>query len=262
MILALLLAAAPVFDWKPISPGAEYRTFVFEPKSESSGVVHVVRIDLGKAQLAFGLRSKAGGEARTTAQWAKEQRLSVAINAGMFATDHSSNVGRLVDGDHVNQAAFNHYQSVLVFGPKKPGLPRAQLVDLDEPGAKELIAQYGSAAQNLRLIKSPGLNQWKKNDRAWSEAAIAEDKQGRLLFLFSREGHEMAKWNEWVLALPLQVVKAMHVEGGPEASLSVHCGGVDLDLAGSYETGFNPNEKNQDQWDLPNVVGVREAPQR
>ena len=34
----------------------------------------------------------------------------------------------------------------------------------------------------------------------------------------------------------------MHVEGGPEASLSVHAGGVDLDLNGSYETGFNEND--------------------
>jgi hypothetical protein len=254
MLHCLLLAAAPLSEWKPISPGVEYRTFTLEAKSE----LHVVRLDPEKAPLAFGLKSK-GGSAHTAAQWARAEHFSVAINAGMFDKDQTSNVGRLVDGAHVNQAAFNHYQSVLVFGPKKAGLPRAQLVDLDEPGAKELIAQYGSAAQNLRLIKGPGMNQWKKNGRAWSESAIAQDKQGRLLFLFSRDGFEMAKWNDLVLALPLQVVKAMHVEGGPEASLSIHGGGIDLDLAGSYETGFNPNDENRAQWELPNVVGVTAA---
>lgn len=48
----------------------------------------------------------------------------------------------------------------------------------------------------------------------------------------------------------------MHVEGGPEASLSIHTGGVDLDLCGSYETGFNENDSNTHQWAIPNVLGV------
>jgi hypothetical protein len=52
------------------------------------------------------------------------------------------------------------------------------------------------------------------------------------------------------------MVAAMHVEGGPEASLSIHAGGVDLDLNGSYETGFNENEGEKSQWPIPNVLGV------
>ena len=252
MLLALLLAAAPPADWKPISSGVEYRTFVFEPKTEH--LLHVVRVDPAKANLAFALRSKAGGESRTAANWIDEAKLVVGINAGMFKQDGVSNVGHLVDGAHVNQREFNDYKAVLVFGPKKSGLPRAQLIDLDEPGAHALIDQYASSVQNLRLIKA-GASLWKKNGRAWSEAAIAQDAQGRLLFLFTRDGYEMARWNELLLALPLQVVRAMHVEGGPEASLSVH-EGVKVDLSGSYETGFNPNDGNSAQWEIPNILGV------
>ena len=48
----------------------------------------------------------------------------------------------------------------------------------------------------------------------------------------------------------------MHVEGGPEASLSIHAGGIDLDLNGSYETSFNENDGEKKQWPLPNVLGV------
>jgi hypothetical protein len=48
----------------------------------------------------------------------------------------------------------------------------------------------------------------------------------------------------------------MHVEGGPEASLSIHVPGLDLDLAGSYETGFLPDDSNREQWPIPNVLGV------
>ena len=58
------------------------------------------------------------------------------------------------------------------------------------------------------------------------------------------------------LALPLGLSAAMHVEGGPEASLSVHAGGIDLDLNGSFETGFNENESQVRQWPIPNVLAT------
>jgi hypothetical protein len=60
-----------------------------------------------------------------------------------------------------------------------------------------------------------------------------------------------------VLSVPLGITAAMHVEGGPEASLSIHTGGVDLDLNGSCETGFNENDGEQRQWPIPNVLGSR-----
>ena len=51
----------------------------------------------------------------------------------------------------------------------------------------------------------------------------------------------------------------MHLKGGPEASLSTHAGGLDLDLRGSYETEFNENDTNAVQWPVPNVLSVRVA---
>jgi hypothetical protein len=66
----------------------------------------------------------------------------------------------------------------------------------------------------------------------------------------------MHELNDLLLHLPLDITQAMHLEGGPEASLSIHAGGVDLDLCGSYETGFEENDANAKQWPIPNVLGV------
>lgn len=66
----------------------------------------------------------------------------------------------------------------------------------------------------------------------------------------------MQELNDTLLALPLGITSAMHVEGGPKASLSIHAGGVDLDLNGSYETGFNENEDEKAQWPIPNLLAV------
>ncbi len=256
MLLTLVFLTAAPSPWKQLREGVEQAELQFDAKSKAT--LQVIRIDPERAKLEFGLASREGGGKRTASKWADERGFIVATNAGMFETDQVSNVGRLIAGPHRNNAAWKSaYQSVLVFDPVKPGLPKAQVLDLDEAGAKELIAQYGSMVQNLRLIKSPGVSVWKKNNRAWSEAAIAQDKEGRILFLFTRVPFQMAEWNEKLLALPLEVVRAFHVEGGPEASLSVHDGGVRSDWCGSYETGFMENEGNAEQWEIPNVVGVR-----
>jgi len=254
MLLALVLVASP---WKPLRDGVEHAELQFDAKTKA--VIQVVRIDPSKAELDFALASREGGGKRTAAKWADERGYVATINAGMFdLSDHTGNVGRLVDRGHVNKEAWKGaYQSVLVFGPKKPGLPKAQIVDLDAPGARELIASYASMVQNLRLIKSRGVSVWKKNGRAWSEAAIAQDKQGRLLFLFTRAPFEMADWNDKVLALGLDVVRVFHAEGGPEASLSIHADGLRFDGCGSYETGFTENDDNAEQWVIPNVIGVK-----
>jgi hypothetical protein len=66
----------------------------------------------------------------------------------------------------------------------------------------------------------------------------------------------MHEFNELLLSLPLDVRQAMHLEGGPEASLSIHVPGIDLDLCGSYETGFRLDDGNRDQWPIPNVLGI------
>jgi hypothetical protein len=77
------------------------------------------------------------------------------------------------------------------------------------------------------------------------------------LFIFSRAPYTMRDFNILLLSLPLDIEGAMHLEGGPEASLSIHVAGLDLDLCGSYETGFVEDESNVVQWPIPNVLGVR-----
>ena len=100
----------------------------------------------------------------------------------MFETDHRSNVGYCRSNAHKNNPNWNKYQSVLVFGPRRKGLPEFDLLDLASPGARERASEYRTAIQNLRLIKGGGVNVWKPGKRKWSEAAVALDASGRLLF--------------------------------------------------------------------------------
>ena len=248
MLAFLLLAAVSAADWRPLQAGVELAVF---PRD-----LYVVRIDPARANVRAGLAS-AGSEPMTAGEWCRTGKYVVAINAGMFQEDHRSNAGYLRSGAHLNNKRWNDYRAVLALNPADRALPPLLWVDLGDDSRRPAeLTQYGLVVQNLRLIASPGRNVWAKSDKRWSEAAIAKDREGRLLFVFSREPHTMRDFNQMLLGLPLGITAAMHVEGGPEASLSIHAPGIDLDLCGSYETGFNPNDDNREQWPLPNVLGV------
>ena len=187
--LVVLVLAAPL-QLEELAPGVEYGTTPWIEKAAiGDGLLQVVRIDPKKVELRVGLASREGVKNRTAGEWADGLGLMVAINAGMFATDYRSNVGYLRSGTHLNNASWNKYQSVLAFGPGS-----ALMADLDVPDAKKRLAPVQTVIQNLRLIRAGGINVWRPAARKWSEAAVAADEQGRILFLFSRSPLSMKEF--------------------------------------------------------------------
>jgi hypothetical protein len=237
-LISVLALAAFLIAFQTLDDGVEYTTI---------DSFHIVRIDPNIAELKLVLASKEQVRSRTAGEWADDLGLVVAINAGMFQTDQLSNVGYCRDGTHENNAKWNDYQSVIAFEKGRAVLEDRGVVDAN---------QFDSIVQNLRLIKGKGESVWKPNKKKWSEALAAVDDKGRILFIFTRAPFTMAELNAKLLALPLGIQRAMHLEGGPEASLSIRADNLKLDLSGSYETGFNENDDNKRQWAIPNVIGV------
>jgi hypothetical protein len=246
---------APVVHWQPLQRGVEL-AIIQTAVSGGSGSLYVVRVDPRSAHLEVALASETGVAPRTAGEWCQRAGLSVAINLGMFQSDQRSNVGYLRHGSHLNNGRWNGYRSVLAARPKDPSLPAFVWRDLDHSTAKAGFSEYEIVVQNLRLLANKGKNVWSPSGRRWSEAAVAADSEGHLLFIFSRAPYSMLDFNRLLVRLPLKVTQAMHVEGGPEASLSIHSGGINLDLCGSYETGFRDDDTNREQWPIPNVLGV------
>ena len=139
-----------------------------------------------------------------------------------------------------------------MFDPTRAQLPAFRLLELDVAADRTAMEDYRGRIQNLRLIAAPAHNKWKKNGRLWSEAALAQDRAGHLLVVFARAPHSMVDFNDRIIA-QLAVASAQHLEGGPEASLTIRSPELTVDRAGSFETGFF-DESNHQQWPLPNVL--------
>ena len=243
--------------WTAISSGVEYTAQkIIDDPVVGDGVLHLVRIDPAQAKLRLLMASSLDRQLRTAKTWCSEFGMAAVINAGMFEPDHLTHVGYMRNDDQINNAKWaKQYSSILAFGPVQPGKPFALILDADADPLTS-YTDYASVIQNLRLIKGDGKNVWSEQPKKWSEAAIAMDNRGRVLFLFIRSPLSMHEFNEKILKLPLNISRAMHLEGGPEASLSVCTAARQLHLAGEYESGLIENDSNHGQWPLPNVIGV------
>ncbi len=260
LTLLLTLAASATGPWRELAPGLELgRLATSRPSHLGDSTITVLRIDPQLWRLEFhGLdEDEVGG--RTARQWSRARGLAAVINAGMFDLDRRTHIGYLRSQQRLVSSRINHYQSVAAFDPRAEGLPAFRIFDLDSPGVslEGINSDYASLVQNLRLIKRPGENRWSQQDRRWSEAALGEDRSGRILFIFCRSPFSMHDLNRELLGLDLDLVAAQHLEGGPEAQLYLSAGGVEVDLWGSYETAFMETDANAAAWPIPNVLGIR-----
>jgi hypothetical protein len=179
--------------------------------------------------------------------WCRRHGLVAAINAGMYQADHRTHVGYLkVDGKVIN-SGVNDYLSAMAVGPLDPRDPPFHIFDLDETPLAEVESRYRTVAQNLRLIKRPAENRWQPSTERWREAALAEDGQGRCLFIYCDRRLSMHDFNELLGRLPLDIVAAQHLEGSGPAKLW-----IDHSLVGArmLPDGRNPGPL------LPNILGV------
>jgi uncharacterized protein YigE (DUF2233 family) len=248
--------------WKQLAPGLETRVLTTIKKSiEGDSKIRIVRIDPYKWEMTFyGISQSAEPKAKTAREWSESNHLTAVINAGMFASDFVTHIGYVKTKGHILTDHINNYLSVIAFDPRNDGsVSPFKIFDLDDKGTdiKSILENYNSVVQNLRLIKKPGTNVWSQRDNKWSEAAIGEDREGRILFIFSRSPFTMHDFNDELLKSGIGIVAAQHLEGGPEAQLYLKIKDLEIDLSGSYETNFNENNTINTAWPIPNIIGIR-----
>lgn len=259
MILVLLPITVRLSadSWKPIAGGLDIARFaVSQEPSAGDSTITIIRIDPTIWDLKLLAISESGHDRGWSArEWCERHDLTAAINAGMFDLDRKTHIGYMRSAGYINSTRVNSYQSAAAFEPKRDTLPAFRLYDLDEMPLDSVIAWYHCVVQNLRLIKRPGANRWSQQDRRWSEAALGEDEDGRALFIFCRAPYSMYDLNKILLSLPIGLVCAQHLEGGPEAQLYLRHGDTVIDLVGDHESGFMQGA-NRLAWSIPNVIGI------
>lgn len=247
--LALLYEAEAADPWTELESGLDVGRFnTLEIAPAVDGDLIVLRVDPALWDLRV-MSSKLEEEdrGRDPWDWCRKYDLVAAINAGMYQEDHRTHVGYTKVNGRVTNRASNDYLSAAAFDPIDPADPPFRIFDLDEIQLGEVAARYRTVIQNLRLVKRAGLNRWQRSRESWREAALGEDFKGRCLLMYCHRKLSMHDFNEILLALPLGLVTAQHLEGSAPAKLWIEHTEFD---AKSMPGGLRSTVL------LPNILGV------
>jgi hypothetical protein len=265
-LLALAVAAAADepnrSGWKELENGLALGSFPAGQSAVSGdSMVRVLRIDPARFDLVLLNASAIPDHAsETPRQWAQERGLVAVINASMFQSDFRTSVSLMRTRSHANNPRLSKDNAVLAFDPLEEGLPAVQIIDRTCQDFDDLVARYGSVVQSIRMVSCHRHNVWQPRDDKWSTAAIGTDGAGRVLFIHVRVPTSTHDLINLLLDLPIDLQRAMYVEGGPQAQLYIESGDTTLELVGSPGIGFPLDDGLARPLPLPNVVGVKRKP--
>jgi hypothetical protein len=184
-----------------------------------------------------------------------------AINAAMYQEDLRTSVSLMRTRSHVNHRRVSRDRTVLAFDPVEAGAPPLRIIDRDCDDLEAVGKGYGSLVQSIRLVSCERKNVWTPSARRTSTAVVALDGAGRLLLVHARTAWPTSVLADALLAMQIDLQRAMYVEGGAEAQLFIAAGGRELELIGAFD-GIPAVAQNVDAWPVPNVLAVyrRAAP--
>jgi len=219
----------------------------------------VVKIDPDLWEIKSYSITELGMEKGISArEWADKKGLVAVINAGMYDKDLKTHIGMYVKNNHSNNSIFHSkYKSAAVFNPKSNNQPPFRIIDLDETNINKIKKEYDTIIQNERLIKRPGENRWKAGSKKWwSEAALAEDKDGNVLFLYTPASFNMYDFNKKLLSLPLNIECAQHLDGGFPAQIFFNYGKTKIEFHSGMEVFHGAEDTPGPGLPLPNIIGI------
>jgi uncharacterized protein YigE (DUF2233 family) len=247
----------PTINWKTIDSGLFLAEIDATAKSDyGDSKFTVLKID--PAHYNFTLVSaKQPGEGVATAEaWAKKKNLIATFNTSMYRMDFQTSVGFMKHYDFVNNGELNADNTIAAFNRKDESVPEVQIIDRTCQNWEELKTKYNSFSQSIRMVDCHQNNKWQVDEKRWSMIVMCMTKDGKVLFAFTRSPYTVHNFIKMLLKLPLNIHNMMYLEGGPEASMYVNHKGVEVKKFGSYETGFNENDDNNEFWQIPNMIGI------
>lgn len=240
-------------QWLTLAPGLEFGEFRL---NSNDSKLTVLRIAPDKFDFVLCAAGEGDQKSATLKDWAARKGLVAAINASMYLPDNRTSTGYMRQGGYVNNGrVMDRFGAFFVAGPRKPDIPRARIIDRDEPGWREKLNDYDLVIQNYRMTNADRRILWSPGGPLYSISAVAQDGSGHILFLHSQKPMEAYSFVQQLLHLPLDARTVMYVEGGAQAGLMVNSGSFKREIAAPHAPSLLITGNLAAI--LPNVLGIR-----
>ncbi len=241
--------------WRRLDKGLFLASFEGKTASESSYDIYILKINPSFYSLVLLMSSKEGISPLTLREWVYRYHLIAAINASMFWKDYLTSTGYMRSHGYINQRRIHKkFGGFFVFGPRKKGMPFAQIIEKQEKGWKDILGKYECVVQSFRMISKDRKNLWKEQGPSYSVSAIGIDKLYNVLFIFSLDPISIYELNELLLSFPINIKSCIFTEGGSTAGIYIKIKSFEKGISGYNR--FNLLEGKDFFRKVPNIIGV------
>ncbi|MGE5464852.1 MAG: phosphodiester glycosidase family protein [Syntrophothermus sp.] len=209
----------PDTGWSPTRPGLERRVIqIYDDQKQTVESLHIWRID----QNDFRLDVEFAEKPRSLEAWQKETQASLVMNGGYFSIDNEkySPDGLAILNGRAHGRSFDGFGGMLAI---QGG--RAELRWLiEKPYDPDESLQ--SALQSFPILVRPGgrlgFGPEREDHVSARRTVIAQDRQGRILFIVAPKGYfTLHQLSAYLTESDLDLDIALNLDGGGSTGLLV-----------------------------------------
>ena len=221
----VLPSALPTFPtvpdtgWSPIQPGLERRVInVYDEQKQQVESMHIWRLDQDYFRLDVAFDKKP----KTLESWQKETGASIVVNGGYFSIENEQYFpdGLIVLDGQASGRSFAGYGGMLAV--KEAGAEVRWLVQKPYDPSEG----FRAALQAFPILVKPGgqlgFGPEKENSARARRTVIAQDKDGRLLFIVTPQGYfTLHHLSGYLTESDLNLDVALNLDGGGSTGILV-----------------------------------------
>lgn len=250
-------------SWREIAPGFESGEMPVLADGREVDRILLARFD--PKRWAFTIRNDPSGS-REPADWLAATGASFLINGSYFERDGKPSTPMLSGGLLAGPRDYDARHGAFLADPAKPAI-----VDLANSKWQDAFAGLREASVSYPILIDDNGNSRAKGDDRWlaNRSFVGEDRDGRIVFGTTKDAFlSLNRFGPLLAASPLDLKRALNLDGGPLACQGIAVPGQGRDFCGQWETAFRDNQLTllrpligNRRWGLAMVITASPRPQ-
>jgi phosphodiester glycosidase len=223
-------AEAGALHWQTLAPGFEVGELPVTADGTAVDRILLARID--PARFRFAVRNAPRGD-KELADWMAERCPALVVNGSYYARDGRPQTPVVSDGHPLGPAQYDARQGAFVSRADATGLQDLQHRDWRAlfKGADDAMVSYPLLLAEDGTSRVPSGSGWLAN-----RSFLGQDRSGRMV-VGTTEGayFTLERLAAFLKAAPLDLKRALNLDGGPVACQGVSLGGFERRQCGKWE---------------------------
>ncbi|GAC1390847.1 MAG: phosphodiester glycosidase family protein [Ktedonobacteraceae bacterium] len=212
-------AGTPTLNqWITASPGVEMRYEDWKSPGNNEDTVTIVRFDLNKVHLKVGYQPS---KPLAIDEWMSQEQATAIINGGYFDQNNAT-TALVVSNGQAYGTSYNGFGGMLSIDTQGNISLRSLKQQPYDPNNEQL--QQATQSSPMLMINGKR-TQFNANAASQRRSIVAQDTQGRLLFIASPgSAFSLDELADILAASDLSIKTALNLDGGASTGLYVNAG--------------------------------------